>query len=110
MFGESGLIYIYAAYGMYPCLNIVTGPPGEPSAVLVRGVLFDGAAAPVLGPGRTSRALGVTLDDHGIRVDGPRLRVTNAREQLAIRATPRIGITRGIERTWRFIAAEYVQK
>lgn len=108
MFGEAGFIYVYAAYGMYPCLNIVTGAVGAPSAVLVRGIVINGDQCPVLGPGRTSRALGVSLQDHGSDVQGPRLRVTSARQRLTIHATPRIGITRGVERPWRFIAVDFV--
>ena len=38
MFGEAGHAYIYLIYGMYNCLNFVTEPEGEPSAVLLRGV------------------------------------------------------------------------
>ncbi|MGH9176456.1 MAG: DNA-3-methyladenine glycosylase, partial [Vicinamibacterales bacterium] len=48
MFGPPGLIYVYAAYGVYPCLNIVTGPAGEPSAILIRGIHLDGFVRPTL--------------------------------------------------------------
>lgn len=109
MFEEPGMIYVYAAYGMYPCLNIVTGPAGTPSAVLVRGVWLDGATLPTLGPGRTTRALGVSLADHGSRV-GERIRISSTRRQLEISTSPRVGITRGIETPWRFIAANTAER
>jgi DNA-3-methyladenine glycosylase len=99
-----GMIYVYAAYGMYPCLNIVTGPSGYAAAVLVRGVWLHDAQRPVLGPGRVSRALGVTLRDHGASCCGERFAVSCHRYVLEIRQTPRIGITRGVELPWRFIA------
>lgn len=43
LFAPPGTAYIYLIYGMYHCLNFVTEPEGEPSAVLIRG------AEPVLG-------------------------------------------------------------
>jgi DNA-3-methyladenine glycosylase len=38
MYGEAGRAYVYLVYGMYHCLNVVTGPPGVPHAILIRAV------------------------------------------------------------------------
>lgn len=38
MYGEAGRAYVYLVYGMYHCLNVVTGPIGAPHAILIRAV------------------------------------------------------------------------
>lgn len=99
-----GTVYVYSAYGMYPCFNIVTGPSGVASAVLLRGVVLAGDSKPVHGPGRTTRLLGIDGDDHGLIVPGARFGVSQHRAELPVLRTPRIGITRGVDTLWRFVA------
>ncbi len=104
MAGSPGLVYVYAAYGMYPCFNIVTGPEGLPSAVLLRGVWACGDDGPTIGPGRTTRRLCIKLADHGERIPGDRFEVIASQHFNSATATRRIGITRATETKWRFVA------
>ena len=104
MAGAPGTVYVYSAYGMYPCLNFVTGPAGIASAVLIRGVWPASESRPVHGPGRTTRLLGVTPDDHGQQIPGPRFGLSTERRSFPIERTTRIGITRGADTQWRFVA------
>ena len=78
MFGPPGHAYIYLIYGMHCCLNFVTEPEGEPSAVLLRGLarLRYGKAPDELtayqrknflnGPGKCCQALGLDRRQNGI--------------------------------------------
>ena len=68
MYGEAGHAYVYLIYGMYSCLNVVTGPVGYPAAVLIRALEpIEGFEGPTesrrgeaSGPGRLCRALRIT--------------------------------------------------
>jgi len=106
MFGEAGHAYIYLVYGMHCCLNVVTGPVGYPSAVLIRALepLEDGdlgqsgGARPdqiASGPGRLTRALhiGLSLNRIDLCAAGPLYIETGEppRARDIVRG-PRIGI------------------
>lgn len=53
LYAAGGVWYVYLCYGLHEMLNLVTGPAGRPSAILIRGV--EG----ITGPGRLTRALGI---------------------------------------------------
>ena len=117
MYDEPGTLYVYRSYGIHWCANVVTGPKGEASAVLIRG------GHPVVGidrmrdrrgrsdhladgPGKVCAALGITGDDDGSSLVDGRVRLVAgaSAERLVVETTPRIGISRATERSWRFVA------
>lgn len=69
MFGPGGVAYVYLIYGMYDMFNVVTGPDGRAQAVLVRALEpargVRGGAAAARGPGKLTRALGISRRHNG---------------------------------------------
>jgi DNA-3-methyladenine glycosylase len=115
MWGPRGTAYVYRAYGMYPCFNVVAGPGERPAAVLIRalhplhnietmsartGRKADARVA--AGPGLTGKALGLDLGDNGRSLQEPPLWIQPGTKDVTILSGPRIGITRGVEAEWRF--------
>jgi DNA-3-methyladenine glycosylase len=94
MFGEAGVAYVYLIYGMYDCFNVVTGPVGEPSAVLVRALEPLPGTERCDGPGRLTRALAIDRRYDGVSiVDDGRLEIVDRGEPAPrVRATARIGV------------------
>ena len=106
MFLPPGTLYVFRIHQVV-CANLVTRP-GE--AVLLRaGAPLDPPDGNPSGPGRLCRYLGITLADDGIdTIQSSRAWVTvgNPRDpKLRVRSTPRIGISRGVERRLRFSLA-----
>ncbi len=118
MFGPPGKLYVYFSYGVHWCANVVVGPEGRGSAVLLRaGEVVVGeelarsrrpaARTPrdlARGPARLTQALAIGPDDRGVDVlssDGP-VRLHRGSPPDAVQAGPRVGISRATELPWRF--------
>lgn len=117
MFGPAGTLYVYLSYGVHWCANIATGSAGVGQAVLIRGGrVLEGLDTVIRrrgrtdhladGPGKLTQALGITGDHDGTSVFGGPIRLEPGPlpDPAAIRATPRIGITKEVDRPWRFTA------
>jgi DNA-3-methyladenine glycosylase len=108
IFGPPGHAYVYLIYGMHYCLNIVAEPAGVAGCVLVRAVeplvAAAGATLPSNGPGKLTRALGITLDHYGVDLTrGPiTLHQPSDRESFEIGISPRIGISQAADLPLRF--------
>lgn len=105
MFGKPGFSYVYLIYGMYYCLNFVTEEEGFPAAVLIRGLYMpDQPKLDLQGPGKLCRHLEITKEDNAIDItEENRFYVADTDTKPAFKATPRIGISQGQEKLWRFI-------
>jgi len=114
MFRDAGTIYVYRSYGIHWCMNLVTGTQGDPQAVLLRGgEIVDGVEVAVArrsrrehladGPGKLAQSLGITGEFSGMILgEGPIELTSVERSSLPYRSSPRIGVSAGRVRRWRF--------
>jgi DNA-3-methyladenine glycosylase len=111
MYGPAGHAYVYFIYGMYHCFNVVTEGTGFPAAVLVRGLQIVGAEPSLHldGPGKLCRHLGMTRAHSGIDMmtTADFCFLDEGYVPTAITQTPRIGIRVGLDKPWRFVAAQH---
>lgn len=84
MYGPPGHAYVYLNYGIHYLMNIVTGPESIPHAVLIRGIeplfgvrkMAERSKKEIndprigRGPGNATKALGITIAQNGLRLDG----------------------------------------
>ncbi len=124
MFGPPGHTYVYFTYGMWHCMNLVCGPEGTASGVLLRaGEITAGAALArsrrassrrdadlAQGPARLATALGVDRSLDGADVCGTppgvfQILTGTPVDPAAVRNGPRTGVGgAGAEHPWRFWA------
>ena len=108
MFGPAGHLYVYFTYGLHHCANIVCGPVGMASAVLLRaGEVVAGeelarARRPTSkspkdlasGPARLANALGLTTADSGRDALGSPFHLQLPQTPAAdISSGPRVGVS-----------------
>ncbi|MGD7706161.1 DNA-3-methyladenine glycosylase [Microlunatus sp. Y2014] len=121
MFGPPQRLYVYLSHGIHHAMNLVCGPEGTASAVLLRagrvvageaiardrrpGVDHDRLAR---GPGCLTRALGVdrTHDGADLVLDTTAVRqwggVPEPVADVPVDTGPRVGVSRAADRPWRF--------
>ena len=115
MFGPPGHAYVYRSYGIHWCLNLVCAPEGRAEAALVRALEptlglevmserrgLDATRALCSGPGKLCQALGITRAFDGFALDVPPFELVARESELPLVVGPRIGITRAVEKPWRY--------
>jgi DNA-3-methyladenine glycosylase len=118
IFGLPGHAYVYLIYGMYECLNIVAEPEGTPGCVLIRalepmaGIEIMRTRRPAVrrveqltsGPGRLTRAMGITRALNGADLTTGPLTVHeySGLNPGNVVASPRIGVTQCADWPLRF--------
>jgi len=118
LYGPPGNWYVYRSYGVHWCANLVVGPPGLGSAVLLRALEpIEGTPAMrrrrgvreerllCSGPGRLTQALGITgvLDQRAMGDAPAYVLGAPPLDGVEVLATPRIGISRAIDWPLRFV-------
>lgn len=119
MFGPAGRLYTYFTYGMHHCANVVCGPEGRASAVLLRaGEVIDGHAlardrrngAPdrdlARGPARLCSALALDLTHNGLDLTAGALTLAPPVDPSSVSTGPRVGLRGAPDRAWRFWLAD----
>ncbi|WP_100399106.1 DNA-3-methyladenine glycosylase [Bacillus sp. FJAT-44742] len=117
MFGPPGYVYTYVMH-THCLVNVVSGEPGKPEAVLIRAVepflgielMYERRGDKkekdlTNGPGKLTKAFGIIKDDYGHPFHQPPLYIAEGRNEENISQGPRIGIDNSGEAKdypWRF--------
>ena len=115
MFGPPGHAYVYRSYGIHWCLNLVCAEAGRAEAALVRALEptagldamrerrgLEAPRALCSGPGKLCQALAITRTLDGLPLDDPPFELLAREAELLLAVGPRIGITRAVDRPWRY--------
>ena len=116
MFEKPGTAYVYFTYGMHFCFNVVTAEEGVGEAVLIRALEpVEGIALMKKrrkqedvqqlcnGPAKLVQAMGIHKN-HNIHflLNKPLYLEQREREKIKIVSVTRIGISKAVEKKWRF--------
>jgi DNA-3-methyladenine glycosylase len=112
MFGPPGHAYVYRSYGVHWCVNIVCG---EVSAALVRALEpthgldamrkrrgLEDVRLLCSGPGRLTQALGIIGAHDTLSLSASPFALLAREGEPKIARGRRIGITKAVEREWRY--------
>jgi DNA-3-methyladenine glycosylase len=117
LYGPLGSWYVYLSYGMHWCANLVAGPQGEGSAILIRALEpLEGLSvmrrrrggAPdrelCAGPGRLTQAMGITRALDGLSMPKAPIVIVSDEQPAegSIATTRRIGLTKAADWPLRF--------
>ncbi|HEX3240293.1 MAG TPA: DNA-3-methyladenine glycosylase [Solirubrobacterales bacterium] len=120
LFGPPARAYVYLSYGIHSLLNAVAEPEGDAAAVLIRALEPTAGLEAMRvrrgahladtdlcsGPGKLTEALGISLAQNDTDLTcAPFLLTPPPGEPPAVVVGPRIGITKAVDRPWRFSAA-----
>jgi len=120
LFGPPGRAYVYLSYGIHSLLNAVAEADGEAAAVLIRALEPTAGLEEMRrrrggrsdrelcsGPGKLTEALGVGLGDNGADLASAPFHLLPREPGWdgEIVAGPRVGISKAVERPWRFSVA-----
>lgn len=124
MFGPAGRLYVYRSYGIHLCANLVCEAKGSGAAVLLRAVepltgmrqmrrnrgLADDCPLKLIaaGPGRLTQAFDIRHEHDGSVLGGEiALRhPADRRDVPGVVSFPRVGISKAVERPYRFCAQD----
>lgn len=117
MFDEAGAIYTHLMH-THTLVNVVSGPLNTPESILIRAIEpyqgldlmyqrrgLDNLQNVTNGPGKLTKALGITMNDYGHSFTKPPLYITSGWMPDTISSGPRIGINNSGEAKdypWRF--------
>lgn len=117
MFEEVGFAYVYFTYGMHFCFNVVAKDPKTAAgAVLIRAIEpkkgveimqknrgITNLKNLVNGPAKLAQALDITKRHYGMDLTKKsELYITEGIKIRKIISSPRIGITKAVEKLWNF--------